>query len=278
MSIHSDIKRTTIPQLMACKGQRKIASLTAHSSSMARLLDDYLDFVLTGDSTAMVNYGLPDTLTITVEQLTQHAAAVTRATRRACVVVDMPFGSYQESPAQAFRNAAYMMSGSGASSVKLEGGAALAETVAFLVQRGVPVLAHVGLMPQYVNTMGGYRAQGMNEASAERVMADAVAHEQAGAWGVVLEGIAEPVARQITERLSIPTIGIGASAACDGQVLVTEDMLGLTERTPRFVKRYADLETVIREAVQRYADEVRSGTFPDTSHYFGVQRPKASNS
>jgi len=278
MSIHSDIKRTTIPQLMACKGQRKIASLTAHSSSMARLLDDYLDFVLTGDSTAMVNYGLPDTLTITVEQLTQHAAAVTRATRRACVVVDMPFGSYQESPAQAFRNAAYMMSGSGASSVKLEGGAALAETVAFLVQRGVPVLAHVGLMPQYVNTMGGYRAQGMNEASAERVMADAVAHEQAGAWGVVLEGIAEPVARQITERLSIPTIGIGASAACDGQVLVTEDMLGLTERTPRFVKRYADLETVIREAVQRYADEVRSGTFPDTSHYFGVQRPKVSNS
>jgi len=278
MSIHSDIKRITIPQLMACKGQRKIASLTAHSSSMARLLDDYLDFVLTGDSTAMVNYGLPDTLTITVEQLTQHAAAVVRATRRACVVVDMPFGSYQESPAQAFRNAAYMMGASGAAGVKLEGGAPLADTVAFLVERGIPVLAHVGLMPQYFNTMGGFRAQGMDEASAARIMADAVAHERAGAWGIVLEGIAEPLAREITARLSIPTIGIGASAACDGQVLVTEDMLGLTERTPRFVKRYADLETVIRQATQRYADEVRSGTFPDTSHYFGVQRPKTSNS
>jgi len=275
MSIHSDIKRTTIPQLMACKGQRKIVALTAYTSSMARLLDDYLDILLTGDSTAMVGYGLPDTLSITLEQLTQHAAAVVRASRRACVIVDMPFGSYQESPAQAFRNAARALGGSGAAAVKIEGGAALAETVSFLVERGIPVLAHVGLMPQYVNTMGGYRAQGMNEVSAERVLADAKAHEQAGAFGLVLEGVAEPLARRITESVAIPTIGIGASVACDGQVLVTEDMLGMTERVPRFVKRYADLESVIREAVQRYADEVRSGTFPDTPHYFGVQRPKA---
>lgn len=272
MSLHSDIKRTTIPQLVACKAQRKIVALTAHNSAMARLIDDYLDMILIGDSTAMVAYGLPDTLSITAEQLTQHAAAVVRATQRACVVVDMPFGSYQESPQQAFRNAAHMLAHSGAAAVKLEGGAALADTVRFLVDRGIPVLAHVGLMPQYVNTMGGYRAQGMNEESAALVRADALAHQEAGAFGVVLEGVAEPVAAALTAELAIPTIGIGASPTCDGQILVTEDILGLTPRAPRFAKRYADLESIVRQAVQRYADEVRTGSFPEPGHCFGVRK------
>ena len=272
MSIHTDVKRTTVPQIQACKGHRKIAALTAYTSSIASVIDEHLDLILTGDSTAMVGYGLPDTLTITVEQLTQHAAAVVRATRRACVVVDMPFGSYQESPAQAFRNAAYMMAHSGAAAVKMEGGAAMADTVRFLVDRAVPVLAHVGLMPQYVNSMGGFRAQGMDEASAERILADARAHEQAGAFAIVLEGVAEAVAARITAELSIPTIGIGASPACDGQILVTEDILGLTPRAPRFAKRYADLTEVIGKAAQRYADEVRNGAFPELTHCFGVAR------
>jgi len=272
MSIHTDVKRTTVPQITACKGQRKIAALTAYTSAIAGAIDEHLDLILIGDSTAMVGYGLPDTLTITVEQLTQHAAAVVRATRHACVVVDMPFGSYQESPAQAFRNAAYMMAHSGAAAVKMEGGAAMADTVRFLVERAVPVLAHVGLMPQYVNTMGGFRAQGMDEASAARILADARAHQDAGAFAIVLEGVAEPLAARITAELSIPTIGIGASPACDGQILVTEDILGLTPRAPRFAKRYADAAGLIGQAARRYAEEVRSGAFPELSHCFGAAR------
>ncbi|QDQ86163.1 3-methyl-2-oxobutanoate hydroxymethyltransferase [Alcaligenaceae bacterium SJ-26] len=273
MSIHTDIRRTTIPQLVALKGQRKIAALTAYIAPIARAIDPHLDFILVGDSTAMVGYGLPDTLTISVEQMTAHAAAVVRATQRSAVVVDMPFGSYQESPEQAFRNAAHMMAHSGAAAVKLEGGAALAPTVAFLVARGVPVLAHVGLMPQYVNTMGGFKAQGMTDEAAARILADAQAHAEAGAFGVVLEGIAEPLARRITEALAIPTIGIGASPGCDGQVLVTEDILGLSGATiPRFAKRYADIGTQIGEAAAQYAEEVRTQAFPELEHCFGVKK------
>jgi len=272
MSLHADVKRITVPQLCACKNQRKIVALTAHNSAIARVIDDYLDMILVGDSTAMVAYGLPDTLSITVEQLTAHAAAVVRATKQACVVVDMPFGSYQASPQQAFQNAARMLAGSGASAVKIEGGAALADTVRFLVERGVPVLAHVGLMPQFVHTLGGYRAQGMNDDSAAQVRADALAHQAAGAFGVVLEGVSEPVAAALSRELTMLTIGIGASPACDGQILVTEDILGLTPRAPRFAKRYADLDAAIRQAVQRYADEVRAGGFPDLQHCFGVKK------
>jgi len=274
MSLHSDIQRTTVPQLVACKGQRKIVALTAHGSAMARVIDDYLDMILVGDSTAMVAYGQSDTLSMTVEQMTRHADAVVRGSRRACVVVDMPFGSYQESPQLAFRHASYMLAHSGASAVKLEGGAALADTVRFLVERGVPVLAHIGLMPQFVNTMGGYRAQGMNDDSAGQVRADALAHQAAGAFGVVLEGVAEPLAAALSAELAIPTIGIGASPECDGQILVTEDILGLTSRAPRFVKRYADLDGIIRQAVQRYADEVRTGSFPELEHCFGVKKER----
>ncbi|SOE45909.1 3-methyl-2-oxobutanoate hydroxymethyltransferase [Orrella dioscoreae] len=274
MSVHTQVKRTTIPQLMAYKGQRKIVSLTAHNSAFARIMDAYMDFILVGDSTAMVAYNHPNTLSITVEQMAAHGAAVVSATRHAAVLVDMPFGSYQESPEQAFRNAARILAVSGADGVKLEGGEALAPTVRFLVERGIPVMPHVGLMPQYVNTMGGFRAQGMNDAAAERILADARAHESAGAFGLVLEGIAEPLGRRITESVAIPTIGIGASPACDGQVLVTEDVLGLSgERVPKFVKRFADVETVMRGAFQSYAEEVREGVFPGPEHCFGI-KPK----
>lgn len=275
MSVHSQAQRVTVPQLMSCKGKNKIVALTAYIAPMARLMDEYLDMILVGDSTAMVGYALPDTLSITTQTMAAHAAAVVRSTQHACVIVDMPFGSYQESPAQAFANAASMLAASGVSGVKIEGGHALADTTRFLVERGIPVLAHVGLMPQYVNTMGGFKAQGMSEAAAARILQDAKAHEQAGAFGVVLEGISEPLARQITEDLTIPTIGIGASPACDGQVLVTEDILGLSGgRIPKFARQFADVGQLIREAVNDYAQSVREERFPTLDQCFGVKQKK----
>lgn len=275
MSVHQAAARITVPQLMACKGKQKIAALTAYTAPFARLMDEALDMILIGDSTAMVGYALPDTLSITLEQMAAHAAAVVRSTSHACIMVDMPFGSYQESPQQAFASAARMLAASGVTGVKLEGGIALADTTRFLVERGIPVLAHVGLMPQYVNTMGGFKAQGMNDEAAERILQDAIAHEQAGAFAVVLEGVAESLGRRITETLSIPTIGIGASPACDGQILVTEDILGLSgDRIPKFARQFADVGSQIRSAVQQYADEVRGGTFPALEHCFGVKKPQ----
>ncbi len=274
MSVHSQVKRISVPQLMAYKGHKKIAALTAYIAPFARLLDDALDMILIGDSTAMVGYGLPNTLSITADQLAAHAAAVVRSTSHACIIVDMPFGSYQESPQQAFTNAARVLAASGADGVKMEGGIALAETTRFLVDRGIPVLAHVGLMPQYVNTMGGFKAQGMSDESAERILQDARAHEKAGAFGIVLEGVAEALGRRITEELAVPTIGIGASPACDGQILVTEDILGLSgSRIPKFARQYSDVGVVIRSAVEQYAADVRDGTFPALENCFGVKKP-----
>ncbi|MBV6306907.1 3-methyl-2-oxobutanoate hydroxymethyltransferase [Candidimonas humi] len=273
MSVHAEVKRISVPQLAACKGQRRLACLTAYTAPFARLLDDYLDMILIGDSTAMVGYGLPDTLSITIEQMAAHAAAVVRSTSKACVIVDMPFGSYQESPQQAYANAARALAASGADGVKMEGGAVMAETTRFLVERGVPVLAHVGLMPQYVHTMGGFKAQGMNDAAAERIFQDVLAHQQAGAFGVVLEGVAEALARRITQELDILTIGIGASPACDGQILVTEDILGLSgPRIPKFARQFADVGAVIRGAVEQYANSVRDGSFPGLENCFGVKK------
>lgn len=273
MSVHRQARRISVPQLMAYKGERKIAALTSYSAPFARLLDEALDMILIGDSTAMVAYGLPDTLSFTVEQMAAHAAAVVRSTTHACIIADMPFGSYQQSPQQAFTNAAHILASSGADGVKLEGGVAMAETTRFLVERGIPVLAHVGLMPQYVNTMGGFKAQGMNDESAERILLDAVAHQQAGAFGVVLEGVAEALGRRMTETLDIPTIGIGASPACDGQILVTEDILGLSgDRIPKFARQFADIGSQIRQAVEQYASEVREGEFPRLENCFGVKK------
>ncbi|MDY0273334.1 MAG: 3-methyl-2-oxobutanoate hydroxymethyltransferase [Advenella sp.] len=273
MSVHADIKRITVPQLMAYKGQKKIVSLTSYIAPFARILDEYMDMILIGDSTAMVGYNMDDTLSITVEQLSAHAKAVVSSTQRACIVVDMPFASYQESPEQAFRNAAKMLSTSGADAVKFEGGEYLAETTRFLVDRGIPVLAHIGLMPQYVNTMGGFKAQGLSEEAANRIFNDAIAQEQAGAWGIVIEGTAEPLARRITQNVKIPTIGIGASPECDGQVLVAEDIFNLSgSRIPKFAQQFSDVQATIRQGVEAYASQVRDGSFPTLNHCFGVPK------
>jgi 3-methyl-2-oxobutanoate hydroxymethyltransferase len=271
MSAQSEIKRITAPQLRARKGAVPIVCLTAYTAPMATILDPHVDILLVGDSLGMVVYGFDSTLAVTLEMMIAHGAAVVRGSRRACVVIDMPFGSYQESPAQAFRNAARVMAETGAQAVKLEGGQEMAETIAFLVQRGIPVMAHVGLTPQAVNQLGGYRTQGRDDQTARRIMADAEAVAEAGAFSVVVEGVVEVLAREVTIRLRIPTIGIGGSPACDGQVLVVDDMLGaFTGFVPRFVKRYADLSKIIADAAASYGEDVRARRFPGPEHCFGL--------
>ncbi|WMI99063.1 3-methyl-2-oxobutanoate hydroxymethyltransferase [Pseudomonas chlororaphis subsp. aurantiaca] len=271
MSIHTRSKRLTVPQLVAMKGQQKIVSLTAYTSHMARLMDPFVDFVLIGDSTAMVGYGRASTLDMSLEEIIGHTRAVVTSTRLACVIADMPFGSYQESPQQAYRNCAEVLARTGCDALKLEGGQALAPTLEFLVQRGIPVMAHIGLMPQYVNVMGGFKAQGLNDATAQAIEADARAHLKAGAFSLLLEGVAENLARRISDFSPMPTIGIGASPACDGQVLVTEDLLGLGgPQVPRFVKQYADVGALISQACEQFAAEVRDGRFPEARHCYGV--------
>mgnify|MGYP005845263271 CR=1 FL=1 len=272
MSSHTRVSRISVPELARRKGPGSIVSLTAYSTPMARWVDAQADLIIVGDSLGMVLYGLPSTLGVSLEMMIAHGQAVMRGSERACVAVDLPFGSYQASPEQAFHAAARVLRETGAAAVKLEAGEALAETVAFLVARGVPVLAHVGLMPQQVNVLGGFKAQGLEAAGAERVRRDALAMQAAGAFAVVLEGIAEPLARHLSEELAIPTIGIGASPACDGQVLVTEDALGLFgDYQPRFVKRYAALAPSIEQALAAYAEDVRQGRFPKPGHCFGVK-------
>jgi 3-methyl-2-oxobutanoate hydroxymethyltransferase len=240
---------------------------------MARIMDPHCDFVLVGDSVGMVLHGLPNTLGVTMEMMILHGQAVARGLTTAMLVVDMPFGSYEESPAQAFRNAARIMGETGAAAVKLEGGAHMAETIAFLVARGVPVMAHIGLTPQSINTLGGYKVQGRDD-SADRLMADARAVSDAGAFSVVLEKVPASLADRVTEAIAIPTIGIGASAGCDGQILVHYDMLGLfTEFKPKFVKRYARLGEEAEAAIKAYADDVRARAFPAPAHTFADKAP-----
>jgi 3-methyl-2-oxobutanoate hydroxymethyltransferase len=254
------------------KGGAPIVGLTAYTAPIAQLLDPHVDFLLVGDSLGMVVYGLESTLPVTVEMMIAHGAAVMRGSLQALVVVDMPFGSYQESPEQAFRTAARIMAETGCAAVKLEGGVEMAETVRFLTERGVPVMGHVGLMPQSVNATGGFRVRGRDGPQAERVVADAKAIAETGAFSLVIEGTVEPVARAITESVSIPTIGIGASPACDGQILVTDDVLGLfTQFRPRFVKRYSELAPMITTAVAEYAADVRARRFPGPEHCFGMK-------
>ncbi|RMD91562.1 MAG: 3-methyl-2-oxobutanoate hydroxymethyltransferase [Alphaproteobacteria bacterium] len=260
--------RMTPARIRAMKGDRPIVSLTAYTTPMARLMDRHCDFVLVGDSVGMVLHGLPDTLAVTVEMMCLHGAAVGRGLQRALMVVDMPFGSYEEGPAQAFRNAARIMAETGAGAVKLEGGRQMAPTIAFLVARGIPVMAHVGLTPQSVNVFGGYRVQGRGEDRA-RVLHDARAVAGAGAFAVVLEKLPASLADEITAAVDIPTIGIGASAGCDGQILVTEDMLGLfTDFRPRFVRRFAELGAAAEAAIAEYAEEVRARRFPGPEHVY----------
>jgi 3-methyl-2-oxobutanoate hydroxymethyltransferase len=259
----------TVPALRARKGSTPIVCLTAYTAPMARLLDQAVDLLLVGDSLGMVLYGMPSTLGVTLEMMVAHTKAVSRASQAACVIADLPFGTYQQCPAQAFAAAARLMAEGEAAGVKLEGGAAMAETVRFLVQRGVPVMGHVGLVPQSVNVLGGYGARGRNPEEAEAILRDALAIEEAGAFSVVVEGVVEPLAKRITTQLRIPTIGIGASAACDGQVLVTEDMLGLTGgHVPRFVRSYAQLDVPLSDAVSAYAEDVRQRRFPGQAEIY----------
>jgi 3-methyl-2-oxobutanoate hydroxymethyltransferase len=269
-------KRTTAPAIRARKSQGKIEQpivmLTAYTMRMAQLLDPHCDMLLVGDSLGQVIYGLPSTIPVTMEMMCAHGAAVVRGSWHALVGVDMPFGSYEGSPAQAFASASRIMKETGCAAVKLEGGEAMAETIAFLSQRGVPVIGHVGLTPQAVNVLGGYGARGRETSEAKTIIADAKAVAEAGAFCIVVEGVLESIATEVAKTVAPPVIGIGASVQCDGQVLVTEDMLGMFERTPRFVKRYDDLAGRIGEAAAAYADEVRSRSFPTADQTY---RPKS---
>ena len=262
------MKRLTIPAIRAAKGKTPLVMLTAYTVRMAQLMDAQCDMLLVGDSLGQVIYGLPSTVPVTLDMMAAHGAAVVRGSYHALVVIDLPFGSYEASPVQAFESAAMLMKATGAAAVKLEGGTAMAETVAFLSQRGIPVMGHVGLTPQAVNQLGGYGARGRSAEEAARIVADAVAIAEAGAFALVIEGVVEPIAVDITRRIAVPTIGIGASAQCDGQVLVAEDMLGFFERTPRFVKTFDDIAGRISAAVGTYADDVRSRAFPGTGQLY----------
>ncbi len=274
MSASAPAARRLAPtDILARKGHEPVVCLTAYSTPVARLADPHCDVLLVGDSVGMVIHGLPSTLGVTLEMMILHGRAVMRGATRALVVIDMPFGSYEESPAQAFRNASRVLAETGAGAIKLEGGVHMAETIAFLVARGVPVMAHVGLTPQAVNVFGGYKVQG-RAADAKRVLDDAKAVAEAGAFSVVLEKIPEGLAREITGAIPIPTIGIGASVDCDGQVLVIDDMLGLfTDFRPKFVRRYAELGQATGDAVAAYAADVRARRFPGPEHVFPDAEP-----
>ncbi len=260
------MRRLTVPKIRNRKvdgvTEEPLVMLTAYTARQAQLLDPHCDLLLVGDSLGQVIYGLPSTIPVTMEMMANHAAAVVRGSYHSVVVVDMPFGSYETSPEDAFDSAARLMKESGAAAVKLEGGEAMAETVAFLVERGIPVMGHIGLTPQAVNVLGGYGARGRSDAEAEKIVGDGKALDRAGAFAIVVEGVIEPIAIAVTKAVECPTIGIGASAQCDGQVLVSDDMLGMFERVPRFVKRYEDLATTISETAAKYAAEVRDRSFP----------------
>jgi 3-methyl-2-oxobutanoate hydroxymethyltransferase len=259
--------------ILARKGGKPLVSLTAYTTPMAQVMDGICDFVLVGDSVGMVLHGLASTLDVTMDMMTLHGQAVRRGLSRSMLVIDMPFGSYEQSPEQAFANAARLMRETGAGAVKLEGGTVMADTIAFLTKRGIPVMAHIGLTPQSIHTLGGYKVQGRGDAGTQ-MMADAKAVAEAGAFAVVLEKVPENLADEITRAVAIPTIGIGASANCDGQILVVDDMLGLfTAFKAKFVKRYANLGDDAKAAVQTYADEVQARTFPGPEHVFSDQSP-----
>jgi 3-methyl-2-oxobutanoate hydroxymethyltransferase len=272
MSTQSEMRRITAPDIRARKGGSPIVSLTSYHAHTARLLDPHCDFILVGDSLGMVMHGMESTVPVTLEMMILQGHAVMRGSKRALVVIDMPFGSYEASREQAFMSAARILKETGCGAVKLEGGRRMAETIAFLTERGVPVMAHVGLTPQSINALGSFRAQGRDEADWARIEDDALAVAQAGAFSAVIEAVAEPLARKLTEAVTIPTIGIGASPACDGQVLVMEDMLGLSPRVPKFVKRYGDLGPGIDKAIADYAADVRSRAFPGPEHTYAMKK------
>ncbi|MCH2075852.1 MAG: 3-methyl-2-oxobutanoate hydroxymethyltransferase [Rhodobacteraceae bacterium] len=268
MSTQKSIRRKTCPQITAMKGGEPIVSLTSYHAHTAAIVDNHADFILVGDSLGMVMHGMETTVGVPIDLMIMHGKAVVRGTSQALIVVDMPFGTYEESPEVAFRNAARILKETGCGAVKLEGGARMADTIRFLVQRGIPVMAHIGLTPQSSHVMGGFKTQGREEESWAEHEADARAVTDAGAFAIVLEGMVEPLAAKITKQIEIPTIGIGASADCDGQILVLEDMLGLSPRAPKFVKVYGDLGAQIEASVKAYADEVRARQFPGEAQVY----------
>ena len=267
MTETNDIRRVAVSDLARRKSDPPIVCLTAYTAPVAKVLDGHVDLLLVGDSLAMVIYGMATTRGVTLDTMIAHGAAVVRATRRACIVVDLPFGSYEDSPAAALETASRVMAETGCQAVKLEGGADFAATVRALVDNAIPVMGHVGLQPQSVEARSGFRVHGRNESEAAGVRADARAIAEAGAFSIVIENVVEPLARTITADIAVPTIGIGASPACDGQIIVTDDMVGMfTDFTPRFVKRYADLAGEFDRAAAAYADDVRARRFPGPEH------------
>lgn len=273
MSTHTSTQKITTAGIRDMKGKGSIVSLTAHAKPMAALMDPHVDLIIVGDSTGMVAYGFDSTLPVTLDMMIAHGAAVVRGAERACVVVDMPFGSYQETKELAYRNAARVLTETGAQAVKIEGGLELVETAEFLIERGIPVMPHIGLRPQHANALGGFKAQGRDDAAVQTLIQEARAFESVGAFSILIEGVFEAAARKVTESLSVPTIGIGASPECDGQVLVTEDILGLfSDYTPKFAKKYMDLGAQIQEVFAQFENDVRTGAFPSEEHCFGAKK------
>lgn len=272
MSAQVQSARKTVRDIAAAKGGVPLVCLTAYTAPMAALLDEKADLILVGDSVGMVVHGLPTTVGVTLEMMILHGQAVMRTSRRAFVVVDMPFGSYEASVEHAFMNAARVMKETGCQAVKIEAGEYAAATVRYLVERGIPVMAHVGLRPQATNVDGGFKAKGRTEAERARVMSEALAADKAGCFAMVIEGVAEDLAAQITKQVACPTVGIGASAACDGQILVTDDLLGMFDWSPRFVRRYADLKSEIGKAVDGYASDVRARAFPGEKETYTLKK------
>jgi 3-methyl-2-oxobutanoate hydroxymethyltransferase len=273
MSVHNTQKRLMAPDITAMKGHGPIVALTAYHAHTAAIADRYCDFLLVGDSLGMVMHGFETTVPVPLELMIMHGRAVVRGAKRALVVVDMPFGSYEESPAVAFRNCARVMKETDCGAVKIEGGRRMAETIHYLVERGIPVMAHIGLTPQSVNVIGGYKAQGRSEEQWAAIETDAFQVAEAGAFAVVLEALTGPLAARITAAIPIPTVGIGASLACDGQILVMEDMLGLSPRVPRFVKKFGKIGEAIESAVKAYAEDVRTRAFPTPEHTYAMKAP-----
>lgn len=268
------VRRKTALDILKMKNERKIVSLTAYHAHTAGIIDPHVDFILVGDSLGMVMHGLETTIPVTVDMMILQGHAVMRGSKQALIVVDMPFGSYEESPQAAFRNAARIMKETGCGAIKLEGGSLMAPTIDFLTSRGIPVMAHIGLTPQSVNTMGGFKVQGKSKDEWAIIEEDARAVSDAGAFSVVIEGVAAPLADKLTEIVPIPTIGIGASANCDGQILVLEDMLGLSDWVPKFVKKFGSIKDHIEESVTSYADAVRDQSFPAAEHTYAMKKQK----
>ncbi len=268
MSLQTKIKRKMPSDIRASKHKTPLVCLTAYDVGMAEFIDPECDIILVGDSVGMVVHGLPDTLSVTLEMMILHGKAVMRGSNSALIAIDMPFGCYEKSVEQAFSSASKLITETGCQAVKIEGGSYIANTIEFLVQRGVPVIGHVGLLPQSVRMMGGYKIQGRSKESAKRILEDAKKIEQSGAFALVIEGVKEEVAEQITHAISIPTIGIGASVKCDGQILVLPDMLGMNEQVPKFVKKYANIKHYVKMAVKEYAEDIRQRKFPAKDHIY----------